>query len=249
MFHTIAWRESIADIVDADIAPVQDPIMLIQNGHFVPQVDQFIHYAYYGAAGTGTRARFDSATLRQLSDPWIRPVSGAIVPPDEPNIADYRARPLRVRGLEELILIGSQVTGGAAFVVCVAGIAKVPLRSAPQADVIAMRGIGATAMVAGAWTQAAITWEDTLPAGQYVVVGLEFIGVTAIAGRLIFEDQVERPGCVGSGLIASSPSPMFQNGGLGEWGRFNANRMPNFEGLCNAADAAQEVFLYFSRIG
>jgi len=94
-----------------------------------------------------------------------------------------------------------------------------------------------------------VTWQDTLPAGIYAVVGLEFIGVTALAARIIFEDQVMRPGCVGSGLIASAPDPMFQNGGLGIWGRFNSNRMPNLEGLCNAADTAQTVFLYFVRLG
>ena len=246
MFHCIAWRESIADIVENDIAPVQDGIMLIQNNHFVPQVDHLIQFAYFGGAGV-PRARFNSPSLRQYTSPWIRPVNGAIVPVDEPNIADFRDAPLRIRGLEELELLGQQVTGGAAVVVGVAGIQKAPMIPAPNTDTYIMRGLGTTTAVAGAWTQAAITWQDTLPTGLYACVGLGFISTTALACRLIFENQVERPGCVGSGLVQASGSKIFHAGGLGVWGRFDANRMPNVEVLCNAADTTQEVYLFFAR--
>jgi len=112
-----------------------------------------------------------------------------------------------------------------------------------------MRGAGTTTAAAGVWTQCPITWQDTLPAGIYAVVGLEFVGVTALAARVIFEDQVPRPGCVGSGLLATGSNDIFLGGRLGIWGRFNSNRMPNIEILCNAADTAQTVFLYFSRLG
>jgi hypothetical protein len=80
-------------------------------------------------------------------------------------------------------------------------------------------------------------------------VGLQYIGVTALAARLVFEDQWERPGCIGAGLGTSQQHPMFSKGGLGNWGRFNANRMPSVEFLANAADTAEEVYLDFIRTG
>jgi len=248
LHHTVAWRASIADVVAADVAPVVDGIMTIQNSHFLPQKNYNMIYAYYGALGA-TRARFVTPTFRQLSTPWIRPINLAIVPLDEPNMADYSANPLLIRGLEELQLEGYQTSGGAAVVACIAGLASQPIGPSPSGDIIAMRGTGATAAVPGGWTNTVMMWQDTLPNGQYAVVGLEVISTTCIAGRLIFEDQVERPGCLGQSLVSGNGPQLFRYGNLGVWGRFNAFRIPSVEVLCNAADATQEIYLHLVRIG
>lgn len=247
-FHTVAWRLSIADATATDITPVQDLIMAIQNGHFMPQFDMFLYYAYFGAA-TPNRARLISPSFRQLSTPWIRPVNTDIVPGDRPGIADYRANPLRIRALEELQLEGMQTTGGAAVVAAVAALARNPIANAPAGDIITMRGTGTTTAVAGSWTSCPITWQDTLQTGRYAVVGLNFVGATALAARLVFEEQWERPGCIGCSSADLTPPDFFLRGGLGMWGNFNANRMPNIEILCNAADTAQEIYLDFVRVG
>lgn len=249
MHHTLAWRASIADITAVDLTPVPDSILAINNAHFVPQVDHNLLYAYFGAAGTANRARFISPSLRQVSTPWIRPVNGAIVPLDEPNVADYTMNPLRIRGLEELQVEAFQTTGGAAVVVVVAGVTKGIRSAAPQGDIYTMRGTAATTAAAGAWTLSTVTWQDVLPVGRYAVVGLDSFGATMISARLIFEDQIERPGNVAQSLFSGNGHPMFRKGGLGTWGYFTANRMPNVEILCNAADTAQEYFLDLIRVG
>lgn len=246
--HTIGWRLSSADTVATDLTPVPDTIMAIQNGHFMPQKDMFIQCAYAGAAGLN-RARFISPTFRQITTPWIRPINLAIVPLDEANIADYRQNPLRIRGLEELQLEGTQTTGGAAVIVGMACISSGPLTPSPAGDIYTMRGTGTTTVTAGAWSLCPITWQDTLPTGLYAVVGANFIGTTCIAGRLVFEEQWERAGGLGQSLTSGAGPKMFDKGGMGIWGRFNANRMPAVEFLCNAADTAQEIFLDFIRIG
>lgn len=247
-FHTIAWRESIADITADDISVVADSIMTVQNGHFVPQRDMFLLYASYQAAGA-TRARLISPSLRQITTPWIRPTAVAIVQGVESHVADYRSNPLRIKGLEELQLEAFQTTGGAAVVVSVAALADGMMQPMPAGDVYTMRGTAAATLTAGAWTLGTVTWQDTLPAGNYACVGLQYFGTTGLAARLIFEDQFWRPGCIGAGLVTSQQHPMFSKGGLGVWGRFNANRMPSIEFLGNAADTAQEVYLDFIRTG
>lgn len=248
MHHTVAWRVSAADATLVDITPVPDSVMAVNNAHFVPQVDNSILYAYAGAA-TLNRARLSSPSLRQVSTPWIRPQGTALVPLDEPNIADYRANPLTVRGLEELAFEAMQTTGGAAVIVGVAALTREGMGMAPQGQTYTMRGTGGTTVTAGAWSLVTVTWQDTLPAGNYVVTGFEAVGVTCCAARLIFEDSVSRPGCVGQSLVSGNNNPMFRKGGLGAWGRFTGNRMPNVEFLCNAADTAQEMFLDFVRVG
>lgn len=246
--HTIAWRLSSADATATDLTPVPDTIMAIQNGHFMPQKDMFIQAAYAGAASIN-RARFISPTFRQITTPWIRPVNAAIVPTDEANFANYLANPLRIRGLEELQLEGTQTSGGAAVIVGVACVSSGPLTPTPAGDIFTMRGTGTTTVTAGAWSLVTVTWQDTLPTGLYAVVGCNFIGTTCIAGRLVFEEQWERAGGLGQSLATGAGPRWFDKGGLGIWGRFNANRMPSVEFLCNAADTAQEIYLDFIRIG
>jgi len=246
--HTIAWRASIADIVEVDVTPVQDILMAIANAHFLPQTDYLLQYAHY-AGLTVDRARLVTPTFRQITTPFIRPINGTIVVASNPAVADYRRNPLRVKGLEELQLLAAQTTGGAAVVVATAGLSKGPIQQVPQGDIFTMRGVATTTLVAGAWTPGTITWNDTLAAGLYACCGLEYFGATAIAARLVFEEQWERPGTLGLGTDITIGHPMFRKGGLGVWGRFNANRMPSVEFLANAADTAEEVYLDLIRIG
>jgi hypothetical protein len=248
MHHTLAWRLSSADATETDLTPVTDSIWTIQNGHFLPSIDWFLLAAYAGAASPN-RARLITPTFRQITTPYIRPINTDIVPGNLPSVSDYRANPLRFRALEEIQFMGTQTSGGAAVIVGLAWVARQGLQPMPSGDIYTLRGTGTTTAVAGAWTQVAVTWADTLPQGIFAVVGGNFIGTTCLSGRLIFEDQIDRPGGIGSSAADLNNEPMFLKGGLGVWGRFNSNRMPNVEFLCNAADTAQEIYLDIIRVG
>jgi hypothetical protein len=68
------------------------------------------------------------------------------------------------------------------------------------------------------------------------------------AARLIFEEQTWRPGCVGGANDTIIQDEMFRNGGLGTWGTFTGNRMPNIEVLCGVADTAFTFYMDFVRL-
>jgi hypothetical protein len=247
-FHLAAWAATIASASETDVTPVQDGIMAIQNNHFMPQVNTGI--PFFSAIGLLiARARLVTPKLRQVTTPFIRPINLALLPVSRQAIADYRIAPLMINGLEELIydITNSAATSGSYH--GVAGLVKGPMVPAPNGDIYTMRGTGTTTVTANAWTQAAMTWQDTLPAGNYQVVGMEFVSTTAIAARFIFEQQIDRPGCVGVATDGTITHPMFLKGGLGAWGMFTGNRFPNVEVLCDSADTAQEVFMDFVRVG
>lgn len=248
MHHTLAWFEDIATAVENDLTPVVDGIFTISNGHFLPQVNWNLVMAGYFAA-TATRARLRTPTFRQITTPFIRPIEGTISPGNDPNVADYRNNPLLLRGLEEIEFLATQTAGANANVFGIACITKAPLMQMPQGDVYTLRGTSVGPAVANVWTQIAMTWQDTLPQGQYAVVGGWFQSAAPVAFRLIFEEQVDRPGGLGAISLESRAAAMFRMGGLGIWGRFQSNRMPNVEVLCNAADAAFEVYLDIVRVG
>jgi len=247
-FHLIAWESNVTNAVETDMAPVQDSIMSIQNSHFMPQRQMSILAAYVSSVSL-SRARFVTPKFRQITTPFIRPQGSALLPISRPPVADYRSNPLMINGLEELQLLLLQ--GGAGAEVCygLAALSETGVQPMAGGDVYTMRGTGTTTVTAKAWTQAAITWQDTLPAGNYQAVGLSGISTTGIAARLIFEQQTWRPGGILFAADGNIPDPVFTFGRLGNWGAFTGNRMPNVEVLCNAADTAQEVFLDFIRTG
>ena len=247
MFHTLAWYNSAqADIVLTDAIPIPDEIFLIQNANFVPQFDYDILFAAVFST-TLLRSQITSATIRQFSPVAIRPMGGTLIPGDQPNVADYRNAPVRVSALEELIVQNGQTTGGAVDVATVMGVTRnfIP---APVGSVFTMRVTSATAATADVWSNIAATFADNLPTGRYAVVGLNYFAVGAIAARLIFEDSIDRPGCIAGTLAANATAPMFNGGGLGKWGEFSSNRPPNIQVLCNAATAVHELALDFIRI-
>jgi hypothetical protein len=231
-----------------DLTAIADSIMLIQNGHFLPQNDMYLKYAYAGGLLLN-KARIVTPSFRQLSTPYIRPTNLALLPLTNTPVADYSDKPLKLRALEEVQVNGLNSANTSGVYTAILGMGLMQKEPIPQGDIYTIRGTGTTTAVVNTWTQAAITWQDTLPNGQYVCVGLNAIGATARAGRLIFQNQTWRPGSVANALVSDLPWYGFRNGNLGVWGAFAGNAMPNFEIICGAADTAQEIYMDFIRIG
>lgn len=244
-FHLLAWQSSLNAATNENMSPVPDEIMTIQNDQFLPQNN----WSALFAAGMGAnleRMRFNNATFRQFTPPFLRPVNQAATPPTDPAVADYRRNPLTFRGLENLILEASNPnSGGAETVTAIAGVTQGGIVPSSGGQVYAMRGTATTAATAGRWTLLDVTWEDTLRTGSYHVMGLNHISTTGQAARVIFQDAVNRPGCLSQSAVGNRTHEMFRDG-LGVWGTFDANRMPDIQVLCNAADASHELYLFFS---
>ena len=247
-FHLIGWTESHDNTADTDLQPLVDDILLIQNGHYVLNADHDVIFASSFNADI-VRTQINQPSIRQVSPRHIFPLMDGAEPIDSPNVDDMRANPFRLRSLEEIVIENTHDNVGSIQCTVIAGIRRGGSTPAPTGDIYRMRGTSATAAVANVWTTIAITWQDTLPKGVWAVVGLTVIAVVGRAARLIFEDQIERPGSLSTVLVANEPHPMFLNGGLGEWGRFESHRMPNVQVLNNTTTATHTAFLDFVRVG
>lgn len=245
-FHTVAYTATGIANTDVDMTPIADGLMVIQNAHFLPQVDMQLLYAFSGGL-TQNRNRIVTPTTRQITTPQIRPLDNAAHPVSLAGVADYRRNPFTLRGLEEISLIMQNTS--TAVVQAVLGLARTPIMPVPQGNIYTMRGTGTTTLTALGWSQVAITWSDSLPAGMYYAVGLSAFSATLVAARLTFENQWERPGCIGTDLVTSQEPSMFNADGLGVWGQFHSYRMPSVEFLAVSADTAETVFLDFIRVG
>lgn len=246
MFHTVAWFEAVAATATETMTPITDQIIAIKNTRFFPTKNYDLLYAYAGGPNLA-RARILTPSLRQVSSPWISPIGATTEPGNDPNVADYRSNPLVLRGLEEVEVEATDAATGD-DVYCVQGWGQ-GMQPAPAGDVYTMRGTGTTTAVAATWTTIALTWDNQLPVGRYALVGGHFESITGVAWRTIFEDQIPRPGGLAVDSGAERTAAMFRKGGLGIWGTFDSNRMPEFEVLCTAADTAQTLLIDFVRTG
>lgn len=247
MFHLSAYTlAALGNTADTDIPALTDDVLLIQNSHFVPANNLNIVAAQVMSA-TLNRVKLVQPTLRQITTPFIRPIVRGAIPVDLAGVADYRQNPLVAYGQEELAM---QATSGVAMTERFYGLVWLCPRweiPAPRAPFL-LRGTSTTAATTGAWTTLTTTWQDTPRSGNYQVTGLLVQSTNAVASRLIFEDQVWRPGAPSITAINNQASYYFLYGNMGVYGRFNAYRPPVVQVLANGADATHEIYLEISRI-
>lgn len=248
MFHLLAYSQSINSAAETDTLPVSDDIFVIQNNHFLPQQDMF---GLWGTAfGTNlTRARLITPSMRQVTPPEIRPIVPALIGGSRNRVARWLRNPPLFRAVEEIELATTNNAGAAQQISGLLALAPSLPSPAVQGPMYVMRGTGTTTVTANKWTTCPITWSDILPNGTYAVVGLSGFSTNGQALRLIFIGQTWRPGALCQTVAGDIEDPLFQDGSLGEYGRFNTTTLPNVQFLCNGADTAQTVYLYLVRVG
>jgi hypothetical protein len=115
-------------------------------------------------------------------------------------------------------------------------------------DARTIQATGSAAAVAGAWTNTTLTFADTLPSGQYQLVGAKFVSTTAFACRFLIPGQYARPGVIGQQVLSDPEIRRFRDGSVGLLGTFAHDNPPSVDVLCNAADAAAVMFFWLDVI-
>jgi hypothetical protein len=247
MHHTCAYGATVASAAETDIAALADSVLVIQNGHFLPQRPSDICYAAF-AALLGVYARLSTPTLSVITPPYIRDISLAVDFGNPQILADYSADMLHLEALEELTFTAknSAATSGLSLGIIGLMIQQIPQ---PGGKVFTIRGTAVATLVINAWTQlGTITWQNQLPTGIFACIGAEAFSAGAKAFRLTFENQVWRPGGLGMLLETNRTHPLFRMGNLGQWGAFHNYAMPTFEMISASADTAEVVYMDIVRL-
>lgn len=244
--HLLGWSASHG-VGPVDVTPIPDEIITINNAHFVPQKDMYLNWAA-AMNSAMDRVQVVTPTLRQITSPFLTPLILALISGNSRNVADYRKRPLLLKRLEEVQVLATLSAAGPTRSTILASISPANIPLAPNGSIFTLRGASTTAAVANAWSLVTVTWQDVLPVGRYVVVGMRHISANGQAARLIFEEGYWRPGVLSSNADTDQVHEMFLKGELGTFGEFDANRMPNVQVLANGADAAHEIYLDIIKI-
>jgi hypothetical protein len=189
-----------------------------------------------------TDVRLNSPSLRDPFLPHFDPLRVALTVPDVPPVALYGDDGPEIPSNENFSL---ECTRGAVAASDVFGLLWLNFgtRPAPFGKRIKARFTASITGVIGSWTLGAITLTDTLPAGDYAVVGMSCYGTGLLAARLVFQGGGYRPGVLCQQAQGEWNGPSFSREFQGELGRFKNTVQPNLETLIFAANTAQIGYL------
>jgi hypothetical protein len=180
--------------------------------------------------------------------PILIPLDGVTNPGDRPHIFDRRRNPFTLNAVEEVSLI-LNVGGTAAAQTTALMFWGTSIDPVPQGDLYTLHGVATNAVAVGSWSMVNVVWDQTLPAGNYVVVSTHHMSAGAIAHRLFFKDQLLRPGFLSQTSLTQIGDPSYYFGGWGALGQFNTTAYPTWEALCTSADAAHDLSMTMVRVG
>lgn len=216
--------------------PVIADVLIRTQSNIIQLSDDWqIIAARLGGVGL-TRFRLSSAQSRIRGFPNLDPLSAVVLGGDFPSVANLKDDPIQVYNGENVTLQatngGAQPTIGCLFMTRDA----INYNQPPNG----LRWISFTAPGTGTlntWSSPInVVLDDDLEAGNYAVYGLRFYEATTYFARLIFKDQVERPGVIANQTKTQKPQDVVL-GMLGMYGRFQSITPPFIEVVCNAAGA------------
>lgn len=244
--HTVAaFFENMAQNTTYDaVSGVSDPAnTLSSNGRFIfPDNYRMLAAAVMGAS-IGA-ARLNAPSLRSVVLPELYPVNvGAALSDNVKIVAPGRFGP-RVIKNEEVAVELSHAGAGAEDVF--AGLFMAPtFVPAPEGPIFTLLASASPTLTAGTWVNVALTFNQTLPAGEYTVVGLNVICNDAFLARLVFPGgPVFRPGCVVNDTYGqTNPIEPFRYGRMGLYGKFENTAPPTLDILGYVAGAETPVVM------
>lgn len=212
----------------------------------VPTLNQIVAVAGMVENVAAFDMRLTSPSLRERGLFRIVPLNVATAVAVEPGspqaVVDLRATPIELVTTEQLnveINTNPAAVQLQSAVVCLADKPIVPVTG----KMFTIEATGATALVAGTWTNVALTFTEDLPRGRYALVGIFPISAGMIAARAVFVGGGWRPGVLGSDVASDLQHPMFRYGGMGVMGEFEDIEPPTMDCLAISGDATQEFYL------
>lgn len=238
--HTLAGfmkAESGTQVYDALTAVLDQSLTISSNGRFIFPGQWKVLGAF--GLGTGlTAMRHDSPSMRSMVLPEIYPTVVAGTVPDNPGWIDYAGNGPSILMNEEYTVDASHTGAGPDNIF--AGVWVTPqFVPAPNGPIYTLLATASPTLTVGTWVNVALTFNQTLPSGEYTVVGLNVVCTSGIFARLVFPGSNQfRPGCVVNPTYGQSLRGLpFRNGNLGLYGKFMSTAQPSLEIMGVAAGA------------
>lgn len=247
-FTTVAFYQSV-DPAGAyvQLAAPADPHVTVNTPRIlVPSLSQVVAVACMLENTVEPLARLVTPSLFEHNRFQLSPINGqgaAAVEPDSPQkVIDLRSTPVPLIRGEGMTCEVSSNPAAAQIQSVIVWLADGPIVPV-TGQVYTIRASSSTALVAGTWSNVALTFDEDLPRGRYQVVGFRPLSAGMLAARLVFVGGSFRPGALGVDTNLDLQHPMFRYGGMGVYGEFEDSEPPTVDCLSVSADAAQTFHL------
>ena len=243
MFTMIGYSESQDTGGNlAYVAGLADQHVRVEGDNIVVPDEMPYLCGVLAVGATITQARIESPSLRRTLLLDLPEVNVAAEPVFPCPWSDLFRNPIPLDAFEPLrALVAEGATGAERETVIIW------LGDGPQAsvggEIYTVRATSNTTLAQYVWTNGALTFDQTLPAGRYQVVGMRAESTGLIAARLVFVGLPWRPGVIGCDAAGDHIPPLFRRGALGVWGEFAHDQPPTVDFLSVSADTSEEVWL------
>lgn len=224
-------------------AALADPHIRV-SGNDVSIPEQLANVAGVYAIGANmTRASLVSPSIRRRYPFEIFPIDASATPTDPWHFHDVAQSIIGLDVDESLNFQFAESGAGAQRGSGLVWLSDGPISPDITGEIFTIRATGTTTLSTYAWTNCALTFNDTLPAGTYDVLGMHAISTGAIAARLVFPQYAWRPGVIASTGANVYSGTAFRYGNYGVFGSFTHMTPPTVDFLSSSADTAQTVYL------
>ena len=249
MFHVVAYAGSVgAGSSYVELTAVTDGVFGTANGRLVYGAD----LEMFAALATGQEmraARISTASLRQIAPSSLRPVDQGLDPfflTWDPKLVELLDHPIRLRANEEIKIEAFHGDASSQTLKVLLWVTR-RLKPAPRGDMITIRGASSTSLAGGSWEELTVSWQATLPRGEYAVVGAEVIGIGAVH-RWRFEAGGFRPGGFVIPFATARTHEYFLYGRLGLWQTFKTPVFPRVEIYGDVSGSGHTLYLHLIRL-
>lgn len=249
MFHAVAFSANMTSTnLGGFVTPVVDPTVTISgNNLLIPdKLNQLFGVAAFAtAAAVSTKAQIQTPSLRETFYPSVSPIVKAATFAGYPAIFDLWDNPIPLETNEGMNFYSdaslAAPAGQYGGVVFLCDGKRAPVQGQ---RIFTLRATATVQQVVNAWANGAMTFDQTLPVGNYDVVGMRAEATGLYAARLVFvgPSAVVRPGCPGVALPTDMDIHAFRQGRLGVWGSFFSLTPPSIEVFGGTA-ASQVLYI------
>ena len=248
MFSLVAWSAAVDQVALAAIAAVPDPHVRVNGVDIIVPSAIPNLVGVYGNGVNLTRLQLASPSLRRFLNLESSPIDISALPQTPFRFTDLRADPILLDGEEALDALTAENGAGATRMNALAWLADGPI-DVIDGDVRTVRVTATQTLVAFNWTNGALTFDQQLPAGEYMIVGGRMASAGLIGWRCVLPGNPWRPGGVGVANDGGAEGTIFRVGNFGAWGSFRHNTPPTIDFLSATADSSETGHLDLIKIG
>ena len=247
MLSLVGWSAAVDQVAIAAIAAIPDPHVRVNVNDIIVPSDIPNLVGIYANGVNITRCQMASPSLRRFLNLESSPIDISATPQTPFRFTSLASDPILLDGEEALDALTSENGAGATRMNVFAWLADGPIDTV-DGDVRTVRVTATQLLVPFNWTNGALTFDQQLPAGEYMIVGGRFNSAGLLAWRCVLPGNPWRPGGIGVTSDGGAEGMTFRVGNFGAWGSFRHNTPPTIDFCSATADSSETGHLDIIKI-